>query len=147
MGSSFFTLNSFYNLPVKRGCMFYGFFCFYFEPLREASWPSNISIKHYPCLSWFHSPCQVGSPTQLARVATKHVAGKPVLSCHNLNFTNFTYAIRISQYFLWFQKVVRRRLFFECKMVLYTTAFFILFTASTWAGFIASHFLFGRPCF
>lgn len=30
---------------------------------------------------------------------------------------------------------------------LFATTFFILFTASTWAGFIASHFLFGNPCF
>ena len=35
----------------------------------------------------------------------------------------------------------------ECKIALFATAFFILFTASTWAGLIASHFLFGNLCF
>jgi len=37
--------------------------------------------------------------------------------------------------------------FLECKKTLFATAFFILLTASTWTGFIASHFLFGNLCF
>ena len=37
--------------------------------------------------------------------------------------------------------------FLEYKKILFTTAFFILFTASTWAGFITSHFFFGNLCF
>ena len=35
----------------------------------------------------------------------------------------------------------------ECKKALFTTAFFILLPASTWAGIIAPHFLFGDLCF
>ena len=33
--------------------------------------------------------------------------------------------------------------FLECKIALFTTAFFILLPTSTWAGLIASDFLFG----
>jgi len=35
----------------------------------------------------------------------------------------------------------------EKKIALFTTAFFILLSAATWAGLIASDFLFGYLCF